>query len=489
MNLAVPTAPPGPRAPLGGGEGTTVRDKAAGRDFAAALSETASEQTDDSPADGDIAKAMKAGRLSARQMQRAEANGSRGDGSGGEANFDSMRTALEPQVREAIPASAEEPATSADGTGAARDAAGASAPPANAMRDALAARDVQGVRDLLAALASDAQAQPDKSPPIGDLMARLGKHLPEAARSAIAAAGAGAIVEDGLSNLELFADISDETLASAKVVRQETHFQPVGQDVRRLPTATPIANDDRMMEMSLAAATKTSRQSAGEHERPETPLPAARPIETIAAAAPVVGGEQPIPGSIGQQIADGVQRALANTAPTEQSATQPSPRAEQSMSATYAPALRTIKLQLNPLSLGTVTVVLSGRDAELSIRLEAELAETVGKVEQDRGALSARLAGAGYGVSEVTVARMGTATSGSDADQRDSGARAGAQAQDDGGRGRSSEGGASSFNGERAGGRHDGSRALPGESASSTRGGAGAPPVVGISYTGRFRPV
>lgn len=499
MNLAVPGAPQGPRALQGGGDGTHghARDKAAAQDFAAALSESASDYVDVTASDDGVAKSTDVDGIAARLSRRF--NGKEGQGSAdnkenaatGESldvGSNSRATIISPT--EALSALAVAGANAGSATSPAAEPG-----PGAAMRDALAARDLQGVRDLLVVLAPEATAQPEKPAPLDDLMARLGKHLPETARAALPMTGAAVFAEDGPANFELLANISDEVLASAKVVRQETHFQPVGQDVRRLPSMSPTANDDQLMEMSLAAAARPERQAAGGRDQRDAPIPTGRPIEATVISAPAtnsasaVGGEQPLQFSVGHQIADGVQRALAATAPSESAAPRPAPQPEAAVSTTFAPALRTIKLQLNPLSLGIVTVVLSGRDAELSIRLEAELPETVGKVEQDRAVLTARLAGAGYGVSEVTIGRIGASTdSGVSADQRDSGGRAGSQPHDDGGRGRSSEGGASSSSEDRAGRRGaPGSRVDDG--VPPTRGGAAEHSAAGNSFARRFRPV
>ena len=141
-----------------------------------------------------------------------------------------------------------------------------------------------------------------------------------------------------------------------------------------------------------------------------------------------------------------------------------------------------------------MTIVLTGSDGELRIHLEAERAETFGKVEQERGALSARLHGAGYAVSELTVGRMGTAdTQGRDGDQRDAGARQGGQtgSQTGGqqGDGAGARGGAAQFADQRASRHAERADRTSAAVASAAKGGAIHQAVAGVSYAGRFRPV
>lgn len=214
---------------------------------------------------------------------------------------------------------------------------------------------------------------------------------------------------------------------------------------------------------------------------------AARLSDAAATAAVAAAGEEPAAGTIGQQIADGVQRAMAASPSSEANGTRPAP-ATGAIAGTFAPAVRTIKLQLNPLSLGTVTIVLTGRDSELSIKIEAERAETVSGVEQERGALTSRLAGAGYAISELTVARMGAASA--EGDQRESGSRFASQQQGDGAGGRAAQENAAQ-SGDRGAGREPDSGRSAARSADTpaARGGALEQVVSGISYSGRFRPV
>jgi chemotaxis protein MotD len=148
--------------------------------------------------------------------------------------------------------------------------------------------------------------------------------------------------------------------------------------------------------------------------------------------------------------------------------------------------LRIIKLQLNPGDLGSVTIVVSGTDDNLRIELAAELADTVTKVENDRGVLAARLNGAGYTVGEISVARF--AGQGMDGDSRDQGPRQGTPQEQHFGQGGARDGGAQ-FGGQHNG-RQSGASSFHAEiGMGPDRGAAAGPVAAGVSYASRFRPI
>ena len=286
-------------------------------------------------------------------------------------------------------------------------------------------------------------------------------------------------------------DLPDIGAIPIRVLRQETHFQPIAHEARRLLGMTAGAPDDRVLPLSLAASARLNRPQVLQREAAEVPTLPDRLAEAKIASTPVsLASDGVALGNIGQQIADGVQRAME--APADQAATRSAPDADPAAPTAFAPALRSIKLQLNPHSLGVVTIVLTASDGDLRVHLEAERAETFGKVEQERGALSARLNGAGYAITELTVGRMNT----SDAQTRDGEqpeARQGGQggAQMGGQHGGETAGGGARENAaqfaEQRAGRHPGERANA--AVSIVKGGVVEQAVSGISYAGRFRPV
>ena len=276
--------------------------------------------------------------------------------------------------------------------------------------------DLQGVRDALAALGIDFPPRGERPTSLDDIIARVNTLAPKTARTSAPVPVDPPSTPAQLAEPELLASVPQDVLTAVKVVRQETHLQPAGQEVRRLLEMTTVTPDERILHVSLAAATETGRKGTGDRDRREQPIAAMRALD--GAAPSMAAGETAKEAnfaSVGQQIAHGVQRALAS--PSEPAASPRSvPQVDPAAQQVFAGPVRTIKLQLNPQSLGAVTIILTHRDAELSIKLEAELAETVGKVEQDRTALTAKLAGAGYAVGELTISRMATTAGGAGAD-------------------------------------------------------------------------
>jgi hypothetical protein len=230
----------------------------------------------------------------------------------------------------------------------------------------------------------------------------------------------------GLSRADVPDAVPDGATFPIKVVGQETHFQPVADRPSRLALAIFAAQDDPVLPVRLAAATRIggSKPLPGDVrgfpgftmrmlEAAEPRLPMPRDVDERALTI------------IAQAIGEGVQRAVG--APAEAAVHQPAGNGDQA-AAVFSATLRSVKLQLNPHSLGVVTVILAARDGEVRVHLEVENAETFGKVEQSRGALSGRLADAGYPISELTIVRTGAVDgTGQDGGQGDAAAPGGGQ--------------------------------------------------------------
>jgi hypothetical protein len=492
MNIHLPVAPSGANSVPGSGEGPHGRHEKLDGNFAAALAETAGESADETVRDepglqksDDAGVRARVGRhVGARHGRDAHGRDAREHLNGevpmpcadvaNETGTDVRSKRTHRADHKALAkAAAKEPREASDvpTTSIAPD----SAPAATA------------AREVLAVLAVDLTARPERA---------AGPELVAAVRK-----GAGPrATEPSMLRSERAdsAEFGDETeieeaaVIPVRVVRQEKHFQAAGIEVRRWQ----IAQD--AFEAGRAAPTpetpKPVPSDALPRERPVAPATRARTVEAM---MPVAGPAAPgaavdvAPGAVGLQIADGVQEALS--APTEPSASSAPPSGaifEPHTRQTFAPALRVIKLQLNPAELGAVTIVLSGNDQGLRVELAAELADTVSKVENDRGVLAARLHGAGYSVSDINVARL--AGQAMDGDARDHAGRHGGQqeqllgngARDGGAR----DGGAQQAEqhaGRRAGATYVGAGAGPGFSPDA----ASRPVVAGVSYAGRFRPV
>jgi chemotaxis protein MotD len=350
---------------------------------------------------------------------------------------------------------------------------------------------VQGAaaaREVLAVLAVDLTARPERN---------VGPELAAVARKSAGPRGAdpSALGADRIGTAEIGdeVDVDEAMVLPVRVVRQEKHFQAAGVEARRWQIAQDAFEGARAAP-AVDAQKPAPTDALVPRERPAAPAALARTPEAI---APVAGPAAPgavfdlAPGAVGLQIADRVQEAL--TAPAEAAASSaPASGAifEPDTRQTFAPALRVIKLQLNPAELGTVTIVLSGNDQGLHIELAAELADTVSKVENDRSVLAARLHGAGYTVTDINVARLGG--QGMDGDTREHAGRHGGQqeqllgngARDSGPR----DGGAQQTEqhaGRRSGAAYARTESGPGQS----QGAAAGPLLAGVSYAGRFRPV
>lgn len=480
MTSFIPSAPAAPaHAPQSRGGGNASAGEPGGSDFAGALSEAAGKSGDETASKGD-AKA-KGARAAARGAHHREGRDADMPAGPAETTTRADLAALVAERRvksgerhEAPPRRGHEKKVDADKAPVASDAAAAEQPAAVV------------AREVLIALGADLTIKPDQGPSAADFLAELRKAAtPAAPRSGAAKSGKADAGEfSALAGAELPDEAAAE-IVSVRVVRQEKHFQPVMREAQHLLAIdAAAAGDDTPASGALDALTRPGPQGALQRE--SAPATAARGVETpVQVAAPTLATGEPMPTSVGVQIADRVQQAL--TEPAETAPPPPPPPSDPAARPAFAPAIRSIKLELNPASLGAVTITLTGGDDALRIHLEAELADTVGKVEQDRGALSSRLNGAGYAITELTVARFGT--QGGETDQRDSGARPGAS-QSDGGSGASREGAA--FSGDREG-RRPTERQPAGEafgqSRVSSRGVAAEHVVSGISYAGRFRPV
>jgi hypothetical protein len=476
MNLLIPSAPTGPHGIPGSSEDAHARREIADGDFAAALAQTAGDGGEDVGGDEPQTKKPEEAGSLLRVARRLEMQNARAR-QNGEVPLPRDGTATdvvaEPRPKgvrrseEKVPAQGLEPDELREAPVV------AAVPEPVTVADAVAA----AIREVLAVLASELTARPERVAP------------PEFAATARKAAGTRGVDMGPLrANRAEGPDFDDEAeveVLPVRVVRQEKHFQPAGVEARLWQIAQDPIEGARAMPAPADSA-KPTRAEVAQRERPVVPTPLARAPEAVAPVAPPVppAGEL-TPGSVGTQIADRVQQALG--APSEPGAPPPPVAAgpEPDTRQTFAPALRTIKLQLNPAELGMVTIVLSGNDEGLRIELAAELADTFTKVENDRGVLAARLSGAGYAVTELTVARLvGQAM---EADAREQGARQGsAQEQFAGNAAR--EGGAQ-LAGQQAG-RHLGRQQPDADTSTGPSQGAAAAPVVsGVSYAGRFRPV
>ena len=470
MSLLLPSAPAGTHGPTGAGDGHHARREMPDGDFAAALAETAGDNSDEAKGhDARSENADDAARL-LRAVRRLAARGAR-EPHNGEAAMPragaNQEVAAEPRTK-GVRRSEDKAPTKAEAPDLAEDLAAANRPEPVVSGDA--------AREVLAALGVDMAARPERMVAGSEFGASL--RLVAGMRGIdMDAHRAGGAREPDLG------DESEAEILTVRVVQQERHFKPAGVEMQRWQGAQSAAEGAQGTAMP-AADPKLVQPEAAVRDRTAVAAAQARAAEPAAQVAqPMSATGEVMPGTVGVQIADRVQEALGK--PSETAASSPPAGAvhDSESRQVFAPAIRILKLQLNPASLGTVTIVLSGNDDGLRIELAAELADTVTKVDNDRGALAARLNGAGYSVTEISVARLGG--QGTDSDARDQGARQGS-AQEQFAGNASREGGGQ-FGGQHAGlGGHQSSADGP---AGGSGSAAAAPVVAGVSYAGRFRPV
>lgn len=98
-----------------------------------------------------------------------------------------------------------------------------------------------------------------------------------------------------------------------------------------------------------------------------------------------------------RSLADAGSAALAaqRTAPAQAAGLAGQPQSGQ--------MLHTLKLQLNPVSLGSVTAVLKLTGEELSVEIKVETAEAYRKLKDDTQSIVKTLRAQGYGVEQITV--------------------------------------------------------------------------------------
>ncbi len=213
--------------------------------------------------------------------------------------------------------------------------------------------------------------------------------------------------------------------ATIVVTEQRTHFAPIASpvawspaynravdadplekadDLRLLADAPPQRETGRARVRAEAAINPDyhvaprkplnlgdgqAQHSPDSPERPMTgPAPAPQAGLNISAFAPV----NPAPPAL--QVASAV--IDAQTGDTPQPTAAPT-------AAAPTPALKVLRIELQPAGLGSVTVTLSLKDQSLAIALEAEHEATAGALRVDTQALADRLSAAGYAVDGLTI--------------------------------------------------------------------------------------
>ncbi len=165
--------------------------------------------------------------------------------------------------------------------------------------------------------------------------------------------------------------------ASATVVKQETHFEPV----REAATAVRDAG---------AAAPRAAKDAGMPTPDASQPAPA---VETAAGNPQQATAVPPRPA---QQIADRIAAEASFLDSASQVAFEPAQSGSSS-------PVKVLQIQLQPADLGTVTVRLELKQSELEVHVEASRAETADMLRSDKDALSNLLRSAGYNVDAGSI--------------------------------------------------------------------------------------
>lgn len=165
------------------------------------------------------------------------------------------------------------------------------------------------------------------------------------------------------------ADTDTPVRHAAKVLSQEAHFAPAIEGASK-PNADDAAAPSQSADAPSASATPDAQPS----------------FEELAT------GNRPANQIVDQILAD----ARAETQFVDRTVSVPGQPAAKSV-------LKILHIQLQPADLGTVTVRMELKDAELSLHVEAERPETAELIRNDQDTLSKLLRASGYNVDPASV--------------------------------------------------------------------------------------
>lgn len=187
-------------------------------------------------------------------------------------------------------------------------------------------------------------------------------------------------VADGATALARRLEIPAATQRpKADVLRQETHFAPVSPTSEGRHAGIP--------------AQDSSKAGTGPEALGGEPVGAT----SLNAALPSANGSPPVAAPPAQQIADRIATEVASA--PELADRIDTTREQPGMK----PALKILHIQLQPADLGTVTVRMELKDAELKLHVEAERTETAELIRSDQDTLSKLLRSAGYNVDTASI--------------------------------------------------------------------------------------
>ncbi len=210
----------------------------------------------------------------------------------------------------------------------------------------------------------------------------------------------GLRASDNSPRLQDLLSLKGDAPTAIKVIHQQTHFAPVPTQIE--PVSMQRNTEHRGSWAPGAALLADSRRNApvlrSNHAAAREAFPAAAVSPTRDADVSLTGTA--MVGSICGQICDAIAAEASTIQQSRDNASIPPGQIAGDLA---LPSLRILKLQLAPASLGLVNVVLTNRNDELSIRLEAELTGVAEKLEDERVGLSDRITASGYELVDLVI--------------------------------------------------------------------------------------
>lgn len=289
-------------------------------------------------------------------------------------------------------------AGSDDSNGASANAAGPKAalpqPEAQAQPQPQAPAQAQPEADATAASALQSTADARKAASVQASAVQPGQHASAEARSstvapaALVSAAAAALTGQGT-----------QAPTKASATESGSDRQKDQTAIKEAMRALGMEGEARPADDARIRGRNTGRQNETAERRGDDNVGAK------AAKVEVIESRRFMPAQAMSANAQLLTRSLVdagNTALSAQRAAPAQPLA-QTGPQQAGQTLHTLKLQLNPVSLGTVTAVLKLSGDDLSVEIKVQTAEAYRQIKQDNESIIKALRGQGFGVEQITV--------------------------------------------------------------------------------------
>jgi chemotaxis protein MotD len=175
----------------------------------------------------------------------------------------------------------------------------------------------------------------------------------------------------------------------ASVLKRETHFAPVSPHSTRAQSGSLSAEGRQ-----VGAIANT------DGKEPRTPSAPAAPSAAAAPSADAASLSAQGPASIATPAAQQIAERIAAEAPAFGGPDRAGAGPDESSA---KPVLKIVQIQLQPADLGTVTVRIELKAADLKLHVETDRSETADIIRSDQNTLSKLLRSAGYGVDAGSI--------------------------------------------------------------------------------------